>query len=53
VADRAAHDFIYQAVHRGARCPSVGDNMGSAWQPRRRLRHRVSVPIWRKERDGA
>jgi len=26
VADRPAHDLINEAVHRGARCPSVGDN---------------------------
>lgn len=26
VADRPAHDLINEAVHRGARCLSVGDN---------------------------
>ena len=25
VADRPAHDHIYEAVHRGARCLSIGD----------------------------
>jgi hypothetical protein len=26
VTDRPAHDFVHEAVHRGARCPSVCDN---------------------------
>jgi hypothetical protein len=30
VANRPTHDFIYEAVHRGARCLSVDDNLEQA-----------------------
>jgi hypothetical protein len=46
VADRPAHDLFYEAVHRGARCLSVGDNnLGQAVANAAPLTSWTSVPI--------